>query len=566
MSDKFDPMRFTTCGTKCAPEQVTQKNSASEKNTFLKVLGKVTSVDTTSKTVQKARELVDISNRVYESGAVPERFKTGIAGVVDHFGIGEAMSIANRFNPVAYNGVKGGLETITTKVKSGNLKLKDMSGVVSDIVNLNKYASNVFLNPADPEENCVCDATNFAQYVADNYFPKYTSLYAVKFEFAPNFKSDAGIQQFEFLCTKISRPNMKFELEEVNKYNNRLYVSKKTSYEPLSLEFIDDNKNYVWSFARLFTGALVPQSNINDVLREGNIFAFDTDDVTLPVYASSSAPWAAKYTSDSYYIKAITVYHMFAYGNQVNMYRYFNPTMENLSMTDLTADGADISRIDASFRYSHVYMDSFNILDESTDFDFNFEFNRGDDLGTILGGNLSRSAKIAKMTVTQTTQNGTFFSNLRDNLKNKLKDKATDALNSLKKFAVDAASGLSDKVQQFGDTLKNNPLVKSVTDSLSNINLPSLPLPDLPNPFKNDDGTSVFSGVHINMPSLGLGGLKDKIVNSPLGQLVKDSIPVKTTTTTQIAAAAAAGIPQDKKNLSQTAAFNSLLEDSNLPL
>lgn len=563
MADIFDPMRFTTCGTKCTPTENAQKNAANEKSTFLKVLGKVTSVDSSSKTIQKARELVDISNRVYESGMVPERFKTGITGVVDHFGINDALSAADKFNPVAANGVKATVDTISTKVRSGNLKFKDMSGLVSDISNLNKYASNIFSSPNDPEENCVCDATNFAQYVADKYFPKYTSLYAVKFEFAPSFRTDAGIQQFEFLCTKVSRPTLKFELEEVNKYNNRIFVPKKTSYEPLNLEFIDDNKNHVWSFMRLYTGALVPSSNLNDVLRESQIFAFDVDNATLPVYASSLAPMAAKYTNDSFYIKSITVYHMFAYGNQVNMYRYFNPTLEQVDVSDLTAEGADISKINTTFRYSHVYMDSFNLLENSTDFDFDFSFNRGDDLGTILGGNLSRSAKIAKMTVTQTTQNGTFFSNLRDNLKNALKEKSQNALNSLKKFAIDSGKFVSDKVQQFTSDVKNSAIGKAVTGAMSSTAdaVKGFVQKALPS-FDTDLSAG---GLHINMS--GIDSIKNKIVNSEIGQLVKKSIPVKTINSVTTAPPSAAGIPESSKAIiSDTASFNDMIEGSNAPL
>ena len=63
--DIFDPARYTNCSVKCTTNN-TDKILNNEKGRLQKVLNKVTQFDPTSKYVAKGKQLISVSNKIYD--------------------------------------------------------------------------------------------------------------------------------------------------------------------------------------------------------------------------------------------------------------------------------------------------------------------------------------------------------------------------------------------------------------------------------------------------------------------------------------------------------------------
>ena len=275
--DIFDPARYTSCSVKCV-----QNNSSNiqnnEKGRFQTVLNKLSQFDPLSKYVTKGKSLLKISNRIYDSKIIPKSFADGIGGVVDHFGVKPFLDITSSVNFEMAGITKSKLENISNKVRAGNLKFKDVDDIARNLSSVTKYAQNIFSSPQSPEEEaCMCeDVFNPAKYIADHYFPKYSSWFCVEFEFTDGYKANiTPLPTFAFLCTKATRPTIKFDIEEVNKYNQRVFVQKRSEYDPLDLTFIDDDKNVTHTNFETMLRLLVPNMNLQSAPKLSDVMAFN---------------------------------------------------------------------------------------------------------------------------------------------------------------------------------------------------------------------------------------------------------------------------------------------------
>lgn len=391
--DLFDPARFTSCSVKCV-----QNNSSNiqnnEKGRFQTVLNKLSQFDPLSKYVAKGKSLLKISNRIYDSKIIPKSFADGIGGVVDHFGVKPFLDITSSVNFEMAGITKSKLANISNKVRAGNLKFTDIDDIANDLSSMTKYAQNVFSSPQSPEEEaCICeDVFNPAKYIADHYFPKYSSWFCVEFEFTDGYKANiTPLQTFAFLCTKATRPNIKFDIEEVNKYNQKIFVQKRSEYEPLDLTFIDDDKNVTHTNFETMLRLLVPNMNLQGAPKLSDVMAFtdpndaglaqiksdtnelldgvntnsadqlrsSTEQLTLTkgfqTYAGSIAPYYEPImTKQGFYIKQINVYQVYRWGNFVNKFSYFNPIMASCAFSEINSTGEVESSISASFRYGSM--------------------------------------------------------------------------------------------------------------------------------------------------------------------------------------------------------------------
>lgn len=403
--DIFDPARYTSCSVKCA-----QNNSSNiqnnEKGRFQTVLNKLSQFDPLSKYVTKGKSLLKISNRIYDSKIIPKSFADGIGGVVDHFGVKPFLDITSSVNFEMAGITKSKLENISNKVRAGNLKFKDVDDIAHNLSSMTKYAQNIFSSPQSPEEEaCICeDVFNPAKYIADHYFPKYSSWFCVEFEFTDGYKANiTPLPTFAFLCTKATRPTIKFDIEEVNKYNQRVFVQKRSEYDPLDLTFIDDDKNITHTNFETMLRLLVPNMNLTSAPKLSDVMAFNqpktnidkplnlkplstndilssnntdnesdndtsgvrasTSDIStaFQTYAGSIAPYHEPYVGQGFYIKQINVYQVYRWGNFVNKFQYFNPIMSSCAFSEINAVGDVESSVSTSFRYGSMTISTEEI-------------------------------------------------------------------------------------------------------------------------------------------------------------------------------------------------------------
>lgn len=480
--DLFDPTRFSNCCNAIDSGLVNSTKIATrEKSSFNKILDKVEKINSSSPFVKKAKELVNISNRIYENGRIPDKFAQGIAGVLDHFGAASILKVVEKVDINAVNNIKTTMGNVSDKLRGGHLRLKDMDGLVSDITRLQKYAKGLFGDKNSvPPNDCICHPDVYARHVADKFFPKYASLYAVRFHVRsdmvenihPMFSEGLG---FEFLCTKITRPSVEYEVEEINKYNQRIYVQKKATYSSLSCDFIDDDSNYVHNVMDLMMRYYTPAMSLQDGATNANVLNFPDDveynqESTRFVYhseqlASSKGPEKGSTSLSMDFeplIEKIEIFHMHKFGQNVTKYTIFSPVLKSVNFSELASESSDIPSISCEFNISHFNISTHNIRND-TDFNWNFSWNRGDVGGTVLGnydGSVNtKSSVLAKLN--NETGPKSKFESLKDRLKASAKNFAKAVADKVKSWAKNKAKALADKL--FGGP-KMKAFAKSIKD------------------------------------------------------------------------------------------------------
>lgn len=488
--DLFDPTRFSNCGCSEGISDA-NKNAAKiatrEKNSFNKILDKVEKINSNSPFVKKAKELVNISNRIYENGKIPDKFAQGNTGVLDHFGASQLLKVVEKVDVNAVNNVKTVMGNVSDKLRGGNLRLKDMDGLISDVTRLQKYAKGLFGDKnAVPPNDCICSPEVYARHIANDFFPKYASLYAVRFHTNHNAIESflpKEAPHFEFLCTKISRPSVEYELEEINRYNQRIFVQKKASYGSLTCEFIDDDSNLVHTFMSSMLEYYSPALNLNKGADNAQLFIFadkaaydknkNIDDYrnNESQVASSKGPEMGNGAVDlkksneiidfAPLIDRIEIFHLHKFGQQITKYTIYHPVLKSVNFSELTAEGGDIPSISCEFNITNFNATSEKITDNGT-ISWDFSWNRGNAGGTVLGnydGKINTKASVlAKLTGPSASPS--FTQRIKDRLKESAKNFAKAAADTLKQWAKDQLSSL--KKSLFGDITAPKALGKLV--------------------------------------------------------------------------------------------------------
>jgi len=383
--DIFDPARFTACDVKCFQNNPNSFTN-NEKGRFQKVLSKISQYDPTSKYLEKGKKLLKISNKIYDSKIIPVGFSNGITGVIDHYGAQPFLALTEKYNIEMAGKTKRQFEVISDNLRQGNLKFKDVEKMAQDLSTLTKYAQGIFgSSKTQAEPECLCDdVINPAKYIADLYFPKYSSWFCVEFEF--NFSASPDIPLFAFLCTKVTRPNVTFEIEEVMKYGHRTYVQKRSEYDKLDLTFYDDDNHNSHTGFETMLRNLIPNMNIGaDKTRDQEFSITQPPSLSdLMVFSPSAAEDAILegalpgtsmqsrassmneliVNSAGGYLKAIHVYQVFKWGAYVSRTSYINPVMASCGWSELDAAGETMCTINSSFRFSTVLFETLENSDK----------------------------------------------------------------------------------------------------------------------------------------------------------------------------------------------------------
>jgi len=142
-------------------------------------------------------------------------------------------------------------------------------------VDINKAMSTAFNNfVSNNGQGTIFKSFNHASrlYVADNYAraPKLGFLYFVSFSINPNVVGDQGWansaqKDVGLLVKKIDMPKFKIATETVNQYNRKVNVQTKITYEPVSIEFHDDNSDITNGLWKNYYKYYYVDSNYGDI-------------------------------------------------------------------------------------------------------------------------------------------------------------------------------------------------------------------------------------------------------------------------------------------------------------
>lgn len=279
---------------------------------------------------------------------------------------------AGSFNPGVLNRAQGAAEAVADKVKAGNFDIADIPQAAADIQGLATLIGGIYTPGQDSSRDLeLCGASPYAMDLMA-YAPKYKFLFVMEFEFTDSFAADFGFnaKQASFVVKSSTRPHVNFEHEEVNMYNYWVRVPKRTSYEPMTLRFYDDNQNAAMGLYETYLKAVSPIANLafpQKMEAGDNVFgeqsmSFGNVDDSGTVISQFVTPYAGSFGTigngdEVNVFRRITMYQIYGYGAQVNMYKFFNPKVLSMELDDMDmAESGSGNEVSMQFAYDAVHI------------------------------------------------------------------------------------------------------------------------------------------------------------------------------------------------------------------
>lgn len=253
-------------------------------------------------------------------------------------------------------------ENVFTEVTKGNFTSAGIGAAQAPLEALEAFLNN---QPSATSNETIDDRVK--AYAVDRAYssihPKFKFLYVIQFEFSKNFtslKDDANFMAFA--VRSASRPTVTVDYEDVNMYNFRTKVPKFSEYQPATMTFYDDQSNKTTSFYKKYIEALIPNAQMpqgTQDLYETNSFNFDSRSGTTFNSSSLQAlPTLAGQSGDNNIIKSIKLFHIWNWGQSLNIYHYFNPKISEINIGDLDMDSQEVSEIEIQFSYDGLYIET----------------------------------------------------------------------------------------------------------------------------------------------------------------------------------------------------------------
>ena len=269
-----------------------------------------------------------------------------------------ARSFAGRFNPAVANRAFGTAEQIYDRVKQGNYEVKDIPGALQEFGNLNQQLGGVFTpKPGEQKQKFSfkdCDPSPYARDLIA-LAPKHKFMFVVEFIFNDEFQDKfKDIQkQFAFVVKRSTRPNMNFEYEDINYYNFRTKVLKKSEYQPMTMTFYDDMTDNVLKFYARYMQIISP---ISRSVGDGTSQLFEESGMTFTQGGVNSASIQAVSDTAKTIIDYINLYHVVYQGRFVDVYRFDNPRLQTMTLDDLDMADSTGSEVTLEFNYDGLYV------------------------------------------------------------------------------------------------------------------------------------------------------------------------------------------------------------------
>ncbi len=239
-----------------------------------------------------------------------------------------------------------------------------------------------------------CPPTPYAAFFAQLQPPKFPFMFATRFYLYPEFEElFGGDQTFpdghpQWFVKQSSRPNINYEYEEVNMYNFRTRVLKRSEFQAVTMVMYDDLKDATGSWWNTYIRLMSPVTNIAEqplIFTEEGGMDWDTIDIDLlssgtnlrngsgdvnianPAHTGID-PLGLSYSagtgvlpSDSEngsvnIIKAIQIMHILEFGKKMVVYTYRNPKFTEIRFNELDWEQSGPSTVECTFQY-----DSFEI-------------------------------------------------------------------------------------------------------------------------------------------------------------------------------------------------------------
>jgi hypothetical protein len=383
----LDPRTFLT--PNCARSIGDSIRNAEQKKGFFDALEKIGNLEGLGDIGRGLRTLSGISNSARQGsvlGTVWNNIETATNEVLDTVGVGRmAAEFAKDFNPGVVNRGIGQARQIADKVRNGDFGFDDIPSVFQDVQNLEQLIKGIYTpNSGDNGRRSLqCYASPYAMDLL-RYAPKYKFLFVVQFDFTPLHNSLTTFGDgMAFVVKGSTRPHVQFEYEDVNMYNFRTKVAKKTIYEPMTMRFIDDDRNNSMIFYNEYLRRMSPIANMrfdqrieDSPMYEEVSMDYVNRSQTKNFYSSSLGPQPDGETKNI--LKRITLFHVYQQGNFMNVYKFYNPKILNMELNDLDmAESGEGGEMQLEFAYDGVHVDTDYFRGNTSEYNLEQLTNRG---------------------------------------------------------------------------------------------------------------------------------------------------------------------------------------------
>lgn len=383
-----DPRTFTV--KQCEPAYAAKSgaaigNSTSLRRDFFNSVGKIGDLNVLNSVGGGSigsglRTLASISNSIRTGcGALPtsigSTLDAGANWVLESTGIAPTVVDALRgFNPGIANQAVAQAKSVFSDVKSGSFTTAKIPNALQDFQNLERLGRHIFTPSAGDVQTSLgehCDASPYAVDLIARA-PKYKFLFVVQFipesGYGPLGSQDFGPLDMAFTVKKSTRPGFNIQTEDVNYYNFRSKVQTKVEFQEMSMSFHDDQMNFAMQFYKSYTMAMSPitanESLESDIAEQrGMDFIGNTlkaNQILSSIPASSYTASKGTLADDRKQIfKEIRLYHIFDFGNRMNVHRFFNPRITSLSLDEVDMSvGTEGNELSLSFAYDSFFLDA----------------------------------------------------------------------------------------------------------------------------------------------------------------------------------------------------------------
>lgn len=280
--------------------------------------------------------------------------------------------LMQKINPGAINKGISQAQIIHDKVKERDFNWRDIPQYVSDFKNLYTIGSSIidpFLSAGGGPDvtHTMCSASPYAMDLIQQGV-KFKFLFVVEIKFNTNYANLLGIEP-SFVVKTCDRPSVVYEYEDINMYNFRTKVAKKSTFTPIAMSFHDDEQNRAVAFYNAMQRLMTPLANhLTPSMYEQSGMDFadigvdstgkdsPTQGIKMMDHAGSIGPLLG---SDTSIIQSINLYHVYFGGAKVNEYRFVNPRILNMNLDGMDMASPDTSELKMEFAYDNVEITNY---------------------------------------------------------------------------------------------------------------------------------------------------------------------------------------------------------------
>lgn len=309
-----------------------------------------------------------------------------LSTIIGASGTAAVTDILNKVSPHGVNTAVTSAQQIYDKIKDRNFDWRDIPQYTSDFKHLFEIGKTVIdpfvkSNAPNTEPVVACSASPYAMDLIQ-LGVKFKFLFVVEINLNPQYQLMHEVSP-AFVVKTTDRPSITYEYEDVNMYNFRTKVLKKSTFAPLTMSFYDDEQNHAVAFYNAITRMMTPIINnaTGDFYEEtgmdfkgpnAELVGVDSPTQGIPAFsnAASVGPLMDNCTS---IIDNIIIHHVYLGGTRVNQYKFIRPRVTTITMDSLDMSSGETTELHMEFAYDGLEVTNNIPLAMKADSDDNID-------------------------------------------------------------------------------------------------------------------------------------------------------------------------------------------------